>query len=40
MDEKVKKFVEAYNRQVEWNRKILKGDMNLDDFTDETKYII
>lgn len=40
MKEEVKKFVEAYNRQAEWNREILKGDMNLDDFKDDTKDII
>lgn len=40
MKEEVKKFVEAYNRQVEWNREILKGDVNLDDFKDETRCII
>jgi hypothetical protein len=40
MKEEVKKFVEAYNRQVEWNRDILKGGVNLDDFEPETKYVI
>ena len=40
MKEEVKKFVEAYNRQAEWNREILKGDVNLDDFKDDTKDII
>lgn len=40
MKEEVKKFVEAYNRQTEWNREILKGAMNLDDFKDDAQDII
>lgn len=41
MKEEVKKFVEAYNRNVEWNREILKGGgVNLDDFKEEARYII
>lgn len=40
MDEKVKKFIEAYNRHVEWNREILNGGVNIDDFKDETRDII
>lgn len=40
MKEEVKNFVDAYNRHVEWNREILKGGVNLDDFKDETRNII
>lgn len=40
MREEVKKFVEAYNRNIEWNHEILKGDVNPDDFRDEARYII
>ena len=40
MKEEVKKFVEAYNRQVVWNHDLLKGVINLDDFKDGTKDII
>lgn len=40
MTEEVKKFVEAYNRQTEWNCEILKGSVNLDDFKDDAKDII
>ena len=40
MTEEVKKFVEAYNHQVKWNRDILKGEVNPDDFQYGTNDII
>lgn len=40
MKEEVKKFVEAYNRQMKWNRDILKGEANPDDFQYGTNEII
>ena len=40
MKEEVKKFVEAYNRQVNWNHIILKGEVNPADFQYGTNDII